>query len=163
MSRDTLVNPPSPPCDIWWHFGEPPPPPSPLKCHVLFEWPLSAILPKHLKQLTCFGKKAILCGRRRTQKIGAEEDGQKSVTNKTQNVVIGFSQFSFFFYPEHENVYWIFIVKYFIFDWSLRFQSIYKEVEYIDCTYIIQIFVETLALSFTNQDILENEKKSALY
>lgn len=112
-----------------------------------------------MKQLTCFWKKAILCGRRRTQKIAAEEGGQKSVTNKTQNVVIGFSQFSFFFYPEHENVYWIFIVKYFIFDWCQSFQSIYKEVKYIDCTYIIQILVETLALSFTNQDILGNEKK----
>ncbi len=36
MSRDTMANPFSPLCDIWWHF----PGPYPLKkeCHVLFEW-----------------------------------------------------------------------------------------------------------------------------
>ena len=39
------------------------------------------------------------------------------------------------------------------------YQSIKKLSILIVCIYVIQIFVETLALSFTYQDILGNEKK----
>jgi hypothetical protein len=38
MSRDIFAKTPPPPCDFCWQFGKPTP--SPLECHVLFEWPL---------------------------------------------------------------------------------------------------------------------------
>ncbi len=40
MSRDILVDPRRPPCVIWWHCCDLPPPTSTRKCHILFEWAL---------------------------------------------------------------------------------------------------------------------------
>ena len=41
MSRDTLANPLSPPCDIWCRC---PVPTNPRNCHIVFEWPLKTVL-----------------------------------------------------------------------------------------------------------------------
>jgi len=41
MTRVAFWLTPSP-CVIWWHCREPPP--SPLECHVLFEWPQRGLL-----------------------------------------------------------------------------------------------------------------------
>ncbi len=42
----TLLKILPPPCVIWWHFLNPPPP---IECYVLFEWPQNAFQMKHIK------------------------------------------------------------------------------------------------------------------